>query len=369
MSWRVGVIGAGTIAAAYLKATREFAALDPVAIADLDPARARARAEAFGVRAVLSPDALLADPDVDVVLNLTVPAAHAGVSHAALAAGKHVYSEKPLAVRREDGLALVREAEQRDLRIGCAPDTVLGPGIRTARAALDDGAIGRPLAATAVMASRGPDAWHPDPSFFYEPGAGPLFDFGPYYLSALVHLLGPVTSVAADAGIGLPERIVGSGPRAGTVLTPRTPTHVSALLRFAAGARATLTTSFDVVATEQPRLEVFGSEGTLAVPDPNTFGGPVRIRTQDAADWREVPLLRGPVDDARGIGLADMAEAHAAGRPHRASGELALHVLDVMETILDAAEARRWLPVETSTERPAALADDQLPARHTGRTA
>ena len=242
MPWNVGIIGAGTIAAAYLRAIRTFTALEAVAIADLDLDRARARADAFGVPRACSVDELLRDPQVDVVLNLTVPAAHAEVSGAALAAGKHVYSEKPLATRRADGEALVAAAAERSLRLGCAPDTVLGPGLRTARAALDAGEIGRPLAATAMMASRGPDAWHPDPGFFYQPGAGPLFDFGPYYLSALVQLLGPVAAVAADAVVGLPERVVGSGPKVGTRLRPTAPTHVAALLAFEAGPRATLLT-------------------------------------------------------------------------------------------------------------------------------
>ena len=367
MPWNVGIIGAGTIAAAYLRAIRTFTALEAVAIADLDLDRARARADAFGVPRACSVDELLRDPQVDVVLNLTVPAAHAEVSGAALAAGKHVYSEKPLATRRADGEALVAAAAERSLRLGCAPDTVLGPGLRTARAALDAGEIGRPLAATAMMASRGPDAWHPDPGFFYQPGAGPLFDFGPYYLSALVQLLGPVAAVAADAVVGLPERVVGSGPKVGTRLRPTTPTHVAALLAFEAGPRATLLTSFDVVATEHPRIEVYGTEGTLAVPDPNTFGGPVRLRRHDEDAWRELPLPAGAAEDARGIGLAEMAEAHAAGRPHRASGDLALHVLDVMETILDAAEARRWADLATRTERPAALGDD-APVRRGGGT-
>ena len=364
MAWNIGIIGAGTISAAYLRAARTFEALDVVAIADLDVRRSEARAKEFAVRRAMTVAGLLNDPDVDTVLNLTVPAAHAEVSLAALDAGKHVYLEKPLAIDRRRGEEVIDRATRLGLRVGCAPDTPLGPGLQTSRAVLDEGAIGTPIAATAVMASRGPDAWHPNPDFFYTEGAGPLFDFGPYYLTALVHLLGPIEAVASTAIIGLPERTIGSGPRAGATIRPDTPTHVTALLRFASGATATLLTSFDVVASEHPRIEVYGSEGTLSVPDPNTFGGPVRLRRIGDDGWHERPLLAGPRSNDRGIGLAEMAEAHAQGRDPRASGALALHVLDAMETILRAAEERRWLPLTTRVERPAPLGAD-APARHT----
>lgn len=363
MAWKIGIIGAGTISAAYLEAARSFEALEVVAIADLDVERSEARAKQFGVPRALTVDGLLADPEVDTVLNLTVPAAHAEVSLAALNAGKHVYLEKPLAIDRTRGEQVIERAASRGLRVGCAPDTPLGPGLQTSRAVLDEGAIGFPIAATAVMASRGPDAWHPNPDFFYAAGAGPLFDFGPYYLSALVNLLGPIEAVAATATIGLPERTIRSGPRAGATIRPETPTHVTALLRFVSGVTATLLTSFDVVASEHPRIELYGSEGTLSVPDPNTFGGPVRLRRIGDDGWSERALLPGPSSNDRGIGLAEMAEADARGRAHRASGALALHVLDAMETILKAAEEGRWLPLTTRTERPAPLGAD-APARH-----
>jgi predicted dehydrogenase len=359
---RVGIVGCGVISDQYLRSCRVFEALEVVAVADLDEARARRCADAHGVARAASVAALLRDPAIELVVNLTPPRAHAEVGRAALAAGKAVYSEKPLALDRGEGRALVETAEAGGLRLGCAPDTFLGPGLQTCRAAIDGGAIGRPLSAHAQVASRGPEGWHPDPAFFYGPGAGPLFDLGPYYLTALVTLLGPVTAVAGLAETGLSERIVGSQPLAGTVIRPETPTHVVALLRFASGAVGTLTTSFDVVATEVPRMEIHGAHGTLSVPDPNTFGGPVRIRALDDDAWRELPLRDGPTEAVRGLGAAELAEAVREGRPHRADGRLALHVLDVMRTILEAAEAERWLAVASRVERPAALPDG-VPAR------
>lgn len=362
MTWRLGIIGAGNISSTYLKAIRSFSAIETTAIADLDVDRATERAEQFEVPRALSVETLLADPEVDAVLNLTVPEAHADVAIAALRAGKHVYGEKPFALEREQGEAVIATAKERGLRVGSAPDTFLGPGLQTSRAALDEGVIGRPLAATAMLGSRGPEAWHPNADAFYTPGAGPLFDFGPYYLTALVHLLGPIEAVTSAATVGVDERTLGRGPRAGETFRPSTPTHVVALLRFVSGATATLMTSFDVVASEHPRIEIYGSEGTLSAPDPNTFGGPVRVRRIDDDGWHTRSLGPDAERNTRGIGLAEMAEAHAADRQHRASGELAVHVLDAMETILKASDADRWLPLATRCERPEPLGSDS-PAR------
>jgi len=357
---RVGIVGCGTISAAYLRGCRTFDVLDVVAVADLDRSRAEARAAEFGVLRVLEVDELLRDPAVELVLNLTVPAAHAVLSLAAIDAGKHVYVEKPLALDREEGRRVVQAADRAGVQVGCAPDTFLGGGLQTCRDAIDAGVIGRPLSATAYMLSRGPESWHPDPGFLYEPGAGPLFDMGPYYLTALVSLLGPVAKVAGSATIGIEERTVGSGPRAGTTFRPSTPTHVTGLLTFASGVVATLTTSFEVVASEHPRLEIHGTEGTLSLPDPNRFGGPVRLRTVGDDGWRELPLTHGRTDDRRGLGAADLAHAVRAGRPARAGATQALHVLDVMQTILEAAVSDRTLRVESRVERPAPL-DPGLP--------
>jgi len=354
---RIGVVGCGTISDVYLRNCRRFAALEAVACADLDPARASAKAAAHGL-AAMTVDGLLADPTVDVVLNLTVPVAHAAVSAAALAAGKAVYSEKPLATSREDGRRLVATAAAAGLRLGGAPDTFLGPGLQLCRRLLDAGEIGRPVAATAFMLAHGPEDWHPDPAFLYQPGGGPLFDMGPYYLTALVSLLGPVHAVAGSARASFPERVVGSAPKRGERIAVETPTHIAAVLDFEAGPIATMVTSFDVWAAEVPRIEIYGAAGTLSLPDPNTFGGPVRIRRAGEDGWREVPLPADAAENRRGIGLADLAAALRAGdgRPHRASADLTFHVLDTMQAILEAAAGGRRIDLDSRCDRPAPLA-------------
>jgi predicted dehydrogenase len=352
---RVGIIGAGNVSNQYLKAARFFRAFTVVAIADLDVERARAQAEAYGVPRAGTADELLADPEIELVINLTVPSVHATVSTQIIEAGKSVYSEKPLATVRDDAQALLALARERGVRIGCAPDTFLGGGLQTCRKLIDDGWIGRPIAATAFMLNRGMEMWHPDPAFFYQPGAGPLFDLGPYYLTALVNLMGPIAKVAGSAVASFPERIITSQPNFGARIPVGTPTHVTSLLTFASGAVGTLLTSFDVWASELPRMEIYGTEGTLSVPDPNTFGGPVRLKRGGADAWSELPLTHGYTDNSRGLGVADMAHALRSGRDHRASGELAFHVLDAMQAILEAAEAERTLKLTSCAERPAPL--------------
>ncbi|MBB5377190.1 putative dehydrogenase [Deinococcus metalli] len=350
----IGIIGTGNISAAYLKIARDLGLFRVKAVSDMDTERAAAVAAEYGVQAMTLED-MLADPEIVAVVNLTPPGAHADVSLAALNAGKHVYSEKPLAVEREDGQKIMDLAREKGLRVGCAPDTVLGAGIQTAREVLDAGRIGRPVSATAFMMSSGPESWHPNPDFFYQRGAGPLFDMGPYYLTALVTLLGGVQKVSATTTKAFEQRPITSQPRAGEFITVNTPTHVAANLTLDGGAVATLITSFDVPASDVPRIEIHGTEGTLSVPDPNTFGGPLKIRLKGDKEWTEIPLTRPFADNSRGIGLADMLSANAAGGAHRASGDLAFHVLDVMHTILESAEAERTLTPRTRVERPAAL--------------
>lgn len=351
-SINVGVIGCGNISSTYLAVMPAFPVLRVVACADLDLSRARAQAAKFGVPRACTVDELLADPDIGLVVNLTVPAAHYEVALAALEAGKSVYNEKPLALRREEAAHLLEVARARGLRVGCAPDTFLGAGLQTCRRLLDAGVIGKPLAAVGFMLSHGPEGWHPDPEFFYKVGGGPLFDMAPYYLTALIHLLGPVHRVSGSARISFPTRTVGSGPKKGQTIVVETPTHVVATLEFVNGAVATLITSFDVWAHHLPNLEVYGSDGTLHGPDPNTFGGPVQVWRSDTGTWQEQPLVPGPVHNSRGLGVADMAEAILSGRPHRANGEMAYHVLDIMHAILEAAESGRAIPLTSTCARP-----------------
>ena len=358
---KVGVIGCGNISGIYLQQGQRFDALDVVAVADLDMEKARARAAEYGVPRVSTVDELLADPQIEVVLNLTVPQAHGEIAQAALAAGKHVYNEKPLALTREAARRVLDEAHARGLRAGCAPDTFLGGGLQTCRKVIDDGWIGEPVAATAFMMGHGPESWHPDPDFFYQPGAGPMFDMGPYYLTALAVLIGPVRRVTGSAHVTFPERTITSEPRYGTTITVNTPTHVAGVLDFESGAVGTIVTSFDVWAAELPRIEIYGTQGTLSVPDPNTFGGPVRVRRAGAAAWSEIPLAYGYTENSRGVGLADMVYAIRSGRPHRASGELAYHVLDIMHAFHDASAEGRHVALTSGTARPAPLPLGLLP--------
>ena len=352
---KVGLIGCGTISQTYFKVAARFPVLEIVACADAIPERARARAEEFGVPRAVSVDELLADPAIELVLNLTVPKAHGEVALRAVEAGKSVYNEKPLTVGREEARRLLELAEEGGVRVGGAPDTFLGGGAQTCRKLIDEGAIGSPVAAVAFMLNHGHESWHPDPGFYYQVGGGPMFDMGPYYLTALVNLIGPVRRATGSARVSFPERTITSQPRAGQKIPVEVPTHVAGVLDFASGAVGTIITSFDVWAHSLPRIEIYGSEGSLGVPDPNTFGGPVRLRRHDEAEWREVALTHPYTENFRSLGLADMAYALRSGRPHRASGELAYHVLDVMHAVHDASASGRHIDLASSCERPAPL--------------
>lgn len=351
---QVGVIGCGNISRIYLEVMPRFPILKVVACADMVPQRAQERANEFGLRAV-SVEELLGDPEIEIIVNLTVPTAHAGVSLAALHAGKSVYSEKPLATNREDGRRIIELARQKGLRVGCAPDTFLGAGLQTCRRLIDEGAIGRPVAAVAVMAGHGPEGWHPNPEFFYQPGGGPLFDMGPYYLTALTSLLGPVRRVTGSAAISFPERTITGKQRYGEKIRVNVPTHVAGVLDLAEGAVASLITSFDIWAARLPRVEVYGALGSLSCPDPNQFDGTIALRLAGDPAWREVPCDRGYAENSRGLGVADMAHALRSGRPHRASGELAYHVLDVMEALQEASVLGKHIEVESTCVRPTPL--------------
>ncbi len=353
---KIGVIGCGKISGIYLRnSQRFFENLEVAACADLMPERAREQADKYGVAKACSVEELLADPDIEIVVNLTIPNAHVEVAEAALAAGKNVHNEKPLTITRQDGRKLLASADEKGLLLGCAPDTFLGAAFQTSRHLIDAGAIGRPVAATAFFACHGHESWHPDPEFYYKLGGGPMFDMGPYYLSALINLLGPVRRVTGSAQISFPERTITSEPKNGTKVTVDVPTHVAGVLDFAGGAVATIITSFDVWSKNLPQIEIYGSEGTLALPSPNGFSGTVRIRKSGDEQWSEVPHTHGYVGRCRASGVADMADAIHEGTPHRTSGQFAYHVLDIMHAFHDASDSGKHVDLASTCERPAAM--------------
>ena len=361
---RVGLIGCGTISKIYLENAPKFGVFEVIACADIVLERAEARAKEFAVPKASTPDELLANPDVELVINLTIPAAHAEVATGALDSGKNVYSEKPLSTDRISGRELLALGEAKGLRIGCAPDTFLGGGIQTVRKLIDDGLIGEPVAATAFMLGHGPESWHPDPVFYYQSGAGPMFDMGPYYLTTLVNLIGPIARVTGATRVTFPERTITSLPKFGTKITVTTPTHIAGLIEFSTGAIGTIVTSFDVWPTDLPKIEIYGTEGSLGIYDPNLFGGPIRLRRPGSKEWEDVTLTHGSIVNSRGLGPADLAIGLRLNRPHRASGELSYHVLDVMQAFFDSAAEGRRIEIQSSCERPASLqaglADFQL---------
>ncbi|WP_026556354.1 Gfo/Idh/MocA family protein [Arthrobacter sp. 35W] len=350
----IGIIGCGNIISQYLETFPVLDAVRLVAVADLDHARAQAIAAGHpGVRA-LGVSELIADDEVQLVLNLTIPAAHAQVALEVIAAGKHVYGEKPLAATSTEAAGVLAAAAAAGVVVGCAPDTVLGTGTQTARRAIDDNLIGRPISATATMVTPGHERWHPNPDFYYAPGGGPLLDMGPYYVSALVTLLGPVASVVGAASHTRTTRTIGTGPRAGESVPVTTDTHVSGVLVHESGALSTLVMSFDAVATQAANLEIHGETGSLIVPDPNHFDGDVKLRTLGDTEWRTLPVSAGYAGSSRGIGLQDLALTPPGTEP-RAGGRLAFHALDVMESLLRSAETGTSITVSSSCERPAAV--------------
>ncbi|MFF2094233.1 Gfo/Idh/MocA family protein [Paenibacillus sp. NPDC058174] len=351
----VGIIGTGNISSAYLNNRAQFPSMEIVACADLDVARAVAKGEEFGIRGC-SVEELLADPDIQLIINLTIPQAHAAVCLQALEAGKHVYVEKPFTVTREEAQQVLELAERKGLLVGSAPDTFLGGGIQTCVKLIEDGWIGQPIGATAFMMSGGHESWHPAPEFYYQKGGGPMFDMGPYYLTALVAMLGPISRVTGSARISFPERTITSQPKHGQKVEVEVPTHVAGLIDFAAGAVGTIVTSFDVKGgSVLPHIEVYGSAGTLRVPDPNGFGGPIRLCRAGSNEWVEIPLAFGFTDNSRGIGAADMAKAIQSGRKHRANGNMAYHVLEAMHGFHDASEQGTHYVMKSTCERPALL--------------
>lgn len=357
---KAGIIGCGNISEIYLSNTKKlFEGLELIACADLDVERAKAKAEKHGIKGY-SVDELLADPEIQMVINLTIPKVHAKVNLQALAAGKHVYVEKPFAVTREEAQEVLQLAKEKGLLVGTAPDTFLGGGIQTCIKLIEDGAIGIPVAATAFMFCGGHESWHPDPEFYYQVGGGPMFDMGPYYLTALVALLGPIQRVTGSARITYPEREITSEPKKGQKIQVDVATHVAGVLDFQRGAIGTIITSFDVPGGQSlPNIEIYGSKGTLSVPDPNGFGGVVKMRNNGSSEWTEIPLTHGFQDNCRGIGAADMAQAILQGRNHRASGALGYHVLEAMIGIHDASSAGKHYIMQSKCERPEALPEGE----------
>ncbi|MEM1212758.1 MAG: Gfo/Idh/MocA family oxidoreductase [Planctomycetota bacterium] len=351
---RVGIVGCGAISHAYQKGCELYEELEIVHVADLDVERAKEIGEMWGVAKAGSVEGLLADPEVEAVVNLTIPAAHASVSEQALRAGKHVYLEKPLATSVEEALPVLALAEEAGLRVSCAPDTFLGVSHQTARRAIDDGKIGRPTSATMFMQGRGHEHWHPAPEFYYKPGGGPLYDMGPYYLTDLVQLLGPIKRVSAMAGRAFDQRTITSQPLNGTVIDVEVDTHVAATLETVSGAIVTLITSFDVALHSLPNIQVHGTEGSMQVPDPNGFGGEVRVCAWGSEEWEDLPAIA-PAEGQRGAGLADLARAIREDQPHLVSAELALHVLEAMEAISESSQTGRAVELRYVCERPGPL--------------
>jgi predicted dehydrogenase len=368
----VGVIGAGVISAQYLANLTTFPDLEVRFVADIDLERAKARAEEFGVPASGTTEQLLADDGISIVVNLTLPSVHAEVDLQILAAGKHVWSEKPIATSAEDARRVLDAAEEAGLRVAVAPDTVLGAGLQSAFRAVADGRIGAPQTATTMVLNPGPERWHPAPEFLFQAGGGPLLDLGPYYLSTLITVFGPVVRVAAVGSIGRPQRTIESGPRAGTAFDVTVPTHSALLLEFEGGASAQATFSFESALPRSGFFEITGTDGAIVLPDPNMFDGESELWTLES--WKGVTGQDRPVPErveatgptsGRGLGVLDLARSIAAGVPERASGALAAHVLDVMLAAAEASEHGTTVAVSSSVTAPPPLPADWNPYERT----
>ncbi len=350
---KIGMVGVGAISGIYLNnLTKVFKEVELIALCDLVREKAQKAAGEYNIPKIYDTmEELFADKEIDIVLNLTRPYEHFEVSKKALEAGKHVYSEKPLAATLPEGLELVRLAKENNLLLGGAPDTFLGAGIQTCRKLIDDGFIGKPVGAAAFMICHGHETWHPDPEFYYKHGGGPMMDMGPYYLTALTNLLGGIKSVTGVARTTFSARTITSEPKSGTVVDVEVPTNVTGILEFDNGAVATLYTTFDVHYKSQARFEVYGSEGTLLVPDPNTFGGPVYLLRQEEKEYKEMPVMFDYAENSRGLGLADMAKAIETNRTFRADYNQTLHVLEAMTAFHTSSDTRRAVDLETKFTR------------------
>ena len=354
---RIGIVGCGNISGIYLtNLTGMFGKRVKVTgLTDLISEKAEKASNEYKIPYIKKTEDLINSPDVDIILNITEPYNHYGVSLQTVKAGKHIYSEKPICVKREEAQEVLRIAAEKKLRVGNSVDTFMGAGIQTCRKLLDDGWIGRPVAAVAFMVNHGHEHWHPGPEFYYKTGGGPMFDMGPYYLGALVSLLGPIVRVCGSTKKSFETRTITSEPLNGTVIKVDVPTHIAGVMDFANGTVGTIITTFDVYSHTLPWIEIYGSEGTLRVPDPNTFGGPVYVKRFMEENWSEIPLLKNYPENSRGLGITDMAEAITEGRPHRASGEMAYHILDVMHGFHDASASGIYCNIKSSCGRPEPL--------------
>ncbi len=353
---KIGIIGCGNISSIYMQnLTRTFANTEVYACADLNPEKLEAAASEYGIPNQWTAEQIITSDEIEIVVNLTTPKDHFELCRQALEAGKHVYVEKPLSLSSEQGRELVRLAKEKGVLLGGAPDTFLGAGLQTCRKLIDDGFIGEPVAATAFMVNHGHESWHPNPSFYYKKGGGPMYDMGPYYLTALVSLLGPAQTVAGMTKKSFEQRTITSEPRFGEVIDVEVPTHIAGTVRFHGGAVATLITSFDVWSSTLPCIEIYGTQGTLIVPDPNTFGGPIRLRTAHGDTFSEIPLLHQYEENSRGIGIADMADCILHGGTPRAGGELTSHVLEIMDAFHSSADSGQYVTLQTSCEQPRSL--------------
>lgn len=350
----VGVVGCGNISNAYFSHAKHFESMEIVACADIFPQAAKAKAKEFNIKA-MTVSALMKSKSIDIILNLTIPQAHAEVNKQALNAGKHVYCEKPFALNLEEAQEVIELSKKKSLRVGCAPDTFLGAGHQNARKIIDDGWLGDVISGTAFMMCAGHESWHPNPGFYYLEGGGPVLDMGPYYITALVNMLGPVESVSAMARKS-EDRIVGSQPKKGEVLPVEVNTHTAGLLKFKSGAIITLIMSFDTVKTSNHCIELHGTNGSLKVPNPNGFGGNVEYCRRGQKEFQTIPMTHQYADNSRSIGVADMAHAINHKIDHKVSGDLAYHVLEVMLALDDSAEKQKFVKIKSNCSKPEALA-------------
>ncbi len=354
---KIGVLGTGAISGIYFKnLTKVFSEVEVVAVCDLFVEKAKEEAEEYQIPKVYETmEEMLADGEIEIILNLTRPNEHYKTTRAALLAGKHVYSEKPLAAVYEEGVELVNLAKEKGLMLGGAPDTFLGAGIQTCRKLIDDGFIGDVVGAQAQMVCHGHESWHPAPEFYYQAGGGPMMDMGPYYMTALVNLVGRVKGVSGMCGKGFAQRVITSEPKRGTVVDVEVPTHTAGLLQFENGAIGTVLTTFDVYYDRQAFLEVYGTKGTLRVPDPNGFGGSISLLRPEDGSFKEMPLLFGYGENSRGIGVADMAKALRTGREFRADAQQTLHVLEILTSFEKSGKEERYLELSSPYQKKKAM--------------